>query len=83
MTSSNFISTISLAEYLCDVNQEDILSSVCSASESTESEDEESESALNITLNHNVDMFVHELTKLFGYLGTPEYCCGTSAFVFF
>ena len=28
----------------------------------------------------DIDLFVHEVSKLFGYLGTPEYCHGALAF---
>ena len=63
-------------------NQEDILPSSCSVSESSESDYEESESALTCsnTWSHDIDLFVHELAKLFGHLGTPEYCHGSSTF---
>ena len=62
--------------------QNDILSSCCSASDSSESDYEESESkfSCNSTLNRDIDLFVHELAKLFGHLGTPEYCHGSSTF---
>ena len=31
-------------------------------------------------LNRDIDLCVHELAKLFGHLGTPEYCHGVSTF---
>ena len=34
-------------------------------------------------LNRDIDLFVHELAKLFGHLGTPEYCHGVSTFRLF
>lgn len=34
-------------------------------------------------LNCDIDLFVHELAKLFGHLGTPEYCHGVSTFRIF
>ena len=76
-----FTSTDTIADqpYDEEENQEDILSSSCSVSES---DYEESESALTCssTLNCDIDLFVHELAKLFGHLGTPEYCHGSSTF---
>ena len=33
---------------------------------------------LERTINRDIDLFVHELAKLFGHLGTPEYCNGVS-----
>ena len=32
------------------------------------------------SLNCDIDLFVHELAKLFGHLGSPEYCHGGSTF---
>ena len=63
-------------------SQNDILSSCCSASESSESDYEVPESTFtcNSTLNRDNDLFIHELAKLFGHLGTPEYCHGSSTF---
>ena len=34
-------------------------------------------------LNRDIDLCVHELVKLFGHLGTPEYCHGISTFRIF
>ena len=31
-------------------------------------------------MNRDIDLFIHELAKLFGHLGTPEYCHGSSTF---
>ena len=58
-----------------------VLPSSCSVSENSDSDYDESESAL-ICLNRDIDLFVHELTKLFGHLGTPEYCHGSTFRVF-
>ena len=48
-------------------------------------DDEEYEYALTCSksLNRDIDLFVHELVKLFGHLGTPEYCHGSSNFRIF
>ena len=35
------------------------------------------------SLNRDIDLFVHELAKLFGHLGSPEYCHGGSTFRIF
>ena len=32
------------------------------------------------SLNRDIDLFVHELAKLFGHLGSPECCHGGSTF---
>ena len=34
-------------------------------------------------LQNDIDQFVHEVSKLFGHLGTPEYCTGSSEFRIF
>lgn len=83
--AAKFTSTGIIADQLPydgEESQEDILPSSCSVSESSESDYEESESALacSSTLNRDIDLFVHELVKLFGHLGTPEYCHGSSTF---
>ncbi len=38
---------------------------------------------LERNLNRDIDLFVHEIAKLFGHLGTPEYCHGVSTFRIF
>ena len=48
-----------------------------------DSEDLESEREVTRNSEQNfsdIDLFVHEVSKLFGHLGTPEYCHGASAF---
>ena len=46
----------------------------------SESDDEESSLTDNAPLSYDIDSFVHELAKLFGHLGTSEYCHGSSTF---
>jgi len=46
----------------------------------SESDDEDSSLTDSALLSYDIDSFVHELAKLFGHLGTPEYCHGSSTF---
>lgn len=76
---AKFTSTDTIADQLpCDgeESREDVLPSSCSVSESSNSDHEESVTCLN----RDIDLFVHELVKLFGHLGTPEYCHRSSTF---
>ena len=45
-----------------------------------EMDDDEGCKKTRIHFGSDIDQFVHELCKLFGHLGTPEYCHGNAAF---
>ena len=66
----------------CDDEEshKDILPSSCTISDSFDYDESECALTCTKTLNRDIDLFVHELVKLFGHLGTPEYCHGSSTF---
>lgn len=63
-------------------SEEEPSSTNCSMSAESSESDSESDTGLtnSSTLNRDIDLCVHELAKLFGHSGTPEYCHGASAF---
>ena len=52
----------------------------CSDSDPQEQSITESDDEIELQKCGDIDLFVHEISKLFGHLGTPEYCHGASAF---
>ena len=81
--SAKCISTDTLCnQQSCDDEEshKDILPSSCSVSDSFDYDESECTLTCSKTLNRDIDLFVHELVKLFGHLGTPEYCHGSSTF---
>ena len=52
----------------------------CSDSDSQEQSITESDDEIELQNCGDIDLIVHEISKLFGHLGTPEYCHGASAF---
>ena len=68
-TAAKLTSTDTIANQLlpCDEeeSQETVLPGSCSVSDNSDSDYDESESAL-VYLNRDINSFVHELTKLFG-----------------
>ena len=65
-----------------DENEDDVVSddeSITGDEESITGDEDSSEPDVSDTRkHHDIDKFVHEMVKLFGCLGTPEYCLGST-----
>ncbi len=66
-----------------DYSEKDFSDSENSSDGSENDSENDSVVGLDKNLNRDIDLFVHELAKLFGHLRTPEYCHGASTFRIF
>ena len=66
----------------CSQNCDDFQTSYDESDPEEESGDADAASAVP-AINRDNDLYVHELAKLFGHLGTPDYCHSVSTFRIF